>query len=299
MRESTAAAILPVPVVVNGQTFYWTPAEGLDAAVVAQVEGWIKRRAESYLQAAAMRGLEREDLLQEGRAGALRAAQDYDPAFGVGFLSYADHWIRQSMRTALGRAQDVYIERRALRQALKTNDLPTVLRLDARVADGDAALVDLLPSPASSPIEQAEQAERESLLWRALSKLEPHHRAVLIHRYGLQGPEESLKSVGLRLGCTHEPVRRLQLVAEAKLRALLMETAMPKSAVKPGAKPTAKPPIPNYQPGTQITIDDRIRERERAEAQSLREAREAARVLKKTRVDATKGQCLFPEVVHA
>ncbi|WLT32265.1 hypothetical protein [Geothrix sp. PMB-07] len=51
MRESSAAEILPVAITVNGQVFWWTPANGLDASVVAQVEGWIQRRAESYQDA--------------------------------------------------------------------------------------------------------------------------------------------------------------------------------------------------------------------------------------------------------
>lgn len=293
MRDSAAAEILPVPVMVNGQAFYWTRADGLDVAVVAQVEGWIQRRADLYLQAAIMRGLDRDDLLQEGRSGALRAAHDYDPAFGTGYLSYADHWIRQAMRAALGRSHDVYLDKRARAQALKDNTLPAVLRLDAHLRDEDTALSDLLPSAIADPLQQAEQSESATRLWRALAQLDPRHRAVLIHRYGLKGQEESLESVGLRLGCTREPVRRLQLRAEAKLRALLQETAMPKSAPPAGAKPDANPKVPHHRHGTQMTIDDRIRERERADASQRRADKEAARAQKKARLDAAKGTPLF------
>ncbi|WLT30762.1 sigma factor [Geothrix sp. PMB-07] len=172
MRESSAAEILPVAVTVNGQVFWWTPTNGLDASVVAQVEGWIQRRAESYLPAAIMRGLDRDDLLQEGRSGALKAARDYDPAFGAGYLSYADHWIRQAMRAALGRSHDVYLAKRARQQAVKDGELPLVLRLDAHLRDEDAALSDLLPAAQPDPQDQAEQAERESALRRALNRLE-------------------------------------------------------------------------------------------------------------------------------
>jgi RNA polymerase sigma factor (sigma-70 family) len=289
MRDSAAAEILPVAIVVNGQTFYWTRAEGLDVAVVAQVEGWIQRRADLYTQAAAMRGLDRDDLLQEGRAGALRAAQDYDPAFGTGYLSYADHWIRQAMRAALGRSHDVYLDKRARQRALKDNTLPAVLRLDARLRDEDTALGDLLPSTVPGPLDQAERSESTIRLWRALAQLDPRHRAVLIHRYGLKGQEESLESVGLRLGCTREPVRRLQLRAEAKLRSLLLETAMSQSMPRAGAKPAAKPTTHHHQPGTQVTIDDRIRERQRDERRKEKEA--AAE--HKRRKAATKGSPLF------
>jgi RNA polymerase sigma factor (sigma-70 family) len=299
MRDSAAAEILPIAIQVNGKVFYWTRAEGLDVAVVAQVEGWIQRRADLYLQAATMRGLDRDDLLQEGRSGALRAARDYDPAFGTGYLSYADHWIRQAMRAALGRSHDIYLDKRARAQALKDNTLPPVLRLDARLRDNDTAFSDLLPSTSPDPLHQAEQSEAAARLWQALGQLDPRHRAVLIRRYGLKGPEESLESVGQRLGCTREPVRRLQLRAEAKLRALLQETAMPKAAPPAGAKPAANPKPPHHRAGTQLTIEDRIRERDRALAQDRRQAKEAARAEKKARKDAAKGTPLFGlEVAH-
>lgn len=303
MRESAAAEILPVPVVVNGQTFYWTRAEGLDLAVVAQVEGWIQRRADRYLQAATMRGLDRDDLLQEGRSGALRAAQDYDPAFGAGYLSYADHWIRQAMRAALGRSHDIYLDKRARQKALKDNTLPPVLRLDARLRDEDTALSDLLPSSTPGPLDQAQQSEAATRLWRALERLTPRHRAVLIHRYGLKGPEESLRAVGHRLGCTGESVRQLQLQAEAKLRALLQETAMSKpvsrSGAKAGAKSGAKAALRAYQPGTRLTIDDHIRERDRAERKRRRDDEKKAAADRKARLDAAKGPALFElEAAH-
>lgn len=297
MRESAAAEILPVAIQVNGQVFYWTRAEGLDPAAVAQVEGWIQRRADLYLQAAAMRGLDRDDLLQEGRAGALKAAQDYDPAFGASFLSYADHWIRQAMRAALGRSHDLYLTKRARQQAITDNSLPTVLRLDAHLQDHDTALGDLIAAPSPTPLDQAEQSESASRLWRALNRLDPRHRAVLIHRYGLQGPEESLEAVGRRLGCTREPVRRLQIQAETKLRALLQETAMVKPLPLAGARP-APYPTPQHRPGTQLTIDSAIREREREERRLRNAEKVRARQEAKAKLAATQGMPLGLEVDH-
>jgi RNA polymerase primary sigma factor len=47
------------------------------------------------------RGLHLEDLIAEGNLGLLRAAETFDPEFGVRFSTYAGHWIRQSMRRAL------------------------------------------------------------------------------------------------------------------------------------------------------------------------------------------------------
>lgn len=55
------------------------------------------------------RGVELEDLIQEGLSGVLRAMETYDPESGNTFLTYADYWIRQRMMRACER--DGSIER--------------------------------------------------------------------------------------------------------------------------------------------------------------------------------------------
>ena len=47
------------------------------------------------------RGLVLEDLIGEGNLGLIRAAEEYDPAFGTRFSTYASYWIKQSIRHAL------------------------------------------------------------------------------------------------------------------------------------------------------------------------------------------------------
>lgn len=49
------------------------------------------------------RGLDLEDLFQEGARGLMRAAQDFDPSSGLRFLTYAVWWIRQAMMRAIRR----------------------------------------------------------------------------------------------------------------------------------------------------------------------------------------------------
>ena len=44
---------------------------------------------------------EMEDLLQEGYLALYLAIDNYDPAAGVKFLTYASHWIHQRMRRYL------------------------------------------------------------------------------------------------------------------------------------------------------------------------------------------------------
>lgn len=75
---------------------------GADAArerLVQGVEQYVVREAKKL----AGRGVELEDLIQEGITGVLRAIEKYDPDKGYAFLTYADDWIRQRMLRACER----------------------------------------------------------------------------------------------------------------------------------------------------------------------------------------------------
>ncbi len=47
------------------------------------------------------RGLTLDDLIGEGNLGLIRATEQFDPAFGTRFSTYAAHWIKQAIRHAL------------------------------------------------------------------------------------------------------------------------------------------------------------------------------------------------------
>ena len=71
----------------------WSDAEGLRWQMVGEVEGLIRQRAGKIARTSR---LEIEDLVQEGRLGALRAARRYDPE-AQNFTTYAQWWIRAAM----------------------------------------------------------------------------------------------------------------------------------------------------------------------------------------------------------
>lgn len=71
-------------------------AEQAKARLVEGVEQYVVREAKKL----AGRGVELEDLIQEGITGVLRAIEKYDPDKGYAFLTYADDWIRQRMLRA-------------------------------------------------------------------------------------------------------------------------------------------------------------------------------------------------------
>src|SRR4051794_15701167 len=47
------------------------------------------------------RGLVLDDLVGEGNLGLIRASEEFDPAFGTRFSTYASYWIKQAIRHAL------------------------------------------------------------------------------------------------------------------------------------------------------------------------------------------------------
>ena len=67
--------------------------------LVEGVEQYVIREAKKLVG----RGVELEDLIQEGITGVLRAIEKYDPEKGYAFLTYADDWIRQRMLRACER----------------------------------------------------------------------------------------------------------------------------------------------------------------------------------------------------
>jgi len=74
-------------------------AEAARARLVEGVEQYVIREAKKL----SGRGVDLEDLIQEGITGVLRAIEKYDPDKGYAFLTYADDWIRQRMLRACER----------------------------------------------------------------------------------------------------------------------------------------------------------------------------------------------------
>ena len=201
----------------------------------------------------------RLELMQEGVVGLLRALERYDPTLGVPFWGYAAWWVRQAMQQLIAElTRPLVLSDRALRQlsqlkrahgeylvehgrepsgneladrtGLSHAQVADMLALErvaqsmdeaVQGADGDVgAFGELLADPlAGDAYEQLlDYAEIEQI--RALlGSLNDRERMILRARHGLDGPEESLRDIGERIGLSGERVRQIEQRALGKLRA--------------------------------------------------------------------------------
>lgn len=203
--------------------------------------------------------VERQELLQEGVVGVLRALERFDPGRGVPFWGYAKWWVRHAMQQLVSElTRPLVLSDRALRHLSRVRQahdeavrehgrVPTAQELAARsglrvdlvrdllsaeraprslegsAGDHDTdvgSFGDLLVDPlAEDGYERILDAIEVQELHRLLAGLSNRERAVLSARYGLHGPEQSLRGVGESLGLSGERVRQIERLALGKLAA--------------------------------------------------------------------------------
>lgn len=202
-------------------------------------------------------GVALSDLINEGNLGLIRAAEKFDDAKGVKFISYAVWWIRQAVvqalaehahtvRVPVGRAGVLYRIGRhanALRHELGREPTQTeiaegidvsekdlelslpitraYLSLDAPMGESEGAkLLDVLPDArTAAPDEDAMDEGLEGTVEEAMKALRPREEMVIKMYFGFDGNEPmTLENIGARLGVTRERVRQIKEKALARLR---------------------------------------------------------------------------------
>lgn len=203
------------------------------------------------------RGLDMEDLIQEGNLGLLTAAKKFNVKKGCRFSTYATWWIRQSITRALAdKSKMIRIPVYAYGKMIKVNNLtnkllsesghpPTAEDLAEHLAvpsetvqilqnmlaeptsletpygdEGNFLLKDFIQDTKSQSVEQTSlEKDRQREINAILSTLSSREEKVLQLRFGLNGEEpKSLEETGLFFGLTRERIRQIQAEAIKKLR---------------------------------------------------------------------------------
>lgn len=217
-NEEPVTQVIPM----NGRMYRWNALEGLDPEICLEVEGYIRKRAWGYALRTRLAGLEVEDLVQEGWAGALRAARRFNLQAGAKYLTYAAPWIEAAMKEALsgrhprtdGFGHPVWIQ---------SLDAPEPW---PRAEHGPSLLerqVDATPSPEDI----LESLESSQHLWKALSRLKPVQRRVVVAHHGLGGqPPRSLPALAKELGTPKAQVVKIYEEAMGRLVQILSEARL-------------------------------------------------------------------------
>jgi RNA polymerase sigma factor (sigma-70 family) len=210
------------------------------------------------------RTITRVELMQEGVVGLLRALERYDPALGVPFWGYATWWVRQAMQQLIAElTRPMVLSDRTLRHLSQLKRAhghylaqhgrqPTGGQLATETGLTEAQVDELLaleraPQSMEAPVQGTTgelgafgelladplaQDAYEQLLDRSeieqvralLGSLNDRERMILRARYGLDGPERSLREIGEQIGLSGERVRQIENRALGKLRAAASPT---------------------------------------------------------------------------
>ena len=205
------------------------------------------------------RSITRLELMQEGVVGLLRALERYDPNQGVPFWGYAAWWVRQAMQQLIAElTRPLVLSDRALRQLsqlkrahgeylaehgrepsgnqlaagtglthaqvgemLALERIPQSMDAPVSGEEGElGAFGELLVDPlAADAYEQLLDHSEIEQVRALLGSLNDRERMILQARYGLDGPEQSLRDIGERIGLSAERVRQIEHRALGKLRA--------------------------------------------------------------------------------
>ncbi len=191
-----------------------------------------------------------EDIVGEGNIGLIEAADRYDPAVGVKFVTYADWWIRKYVleaiekereatrtnwwqrrwlkaiyeagrRLSLKNGRAVSREETAVYMGIKQSKMDRYLMWRAEkvsLEEHPALLEGMADSNAVSPEKEAIEREARSRLPEWIAGLNEQQRKVIRLRHLTYNPM-TLSEAGSEMGLSRERIRRIETRALRRLKA--------------------------------------------------------------------------------
>ena len=199
-KLSTKLGLSDTSVTVNKKEFSYTLETGLNSKAVLQLDAFIHREALKFLHSYPFSSLDLEDLIQEGRLGAICAAKRFNPTRGVQFITFAAYSIRAAMREAIGEGV-IHTPRGQKYVPVAFMDSQKLGSLEAFEPEG-----------------VAEEFERRDLYERALVQIQelPGNRASLLMRYA---NGETLAEIAKDMGFSRQRASQILKECTTRIRA--------------------------------------------------------------------------------
>lgn len=168
--------------------------------IVKENQGFVVKVASQYRD----KGLDMEELVSEGNAGLVKAAQNFDPSRGGDFLQYAVWHVRESIQKAL--------EHNSEHDRTRSLDAPFVHNSRSNLLG--VIENDEYPAADSAMLDEDTLEELQEFI----STLEAREQQVVRYTFGIGCQEMTLDEISELLGVSKQRVRDIREKALRKLK---------------------------------------------------------------------------------